>query len=128
MNAKILVVDDKQMMRDSVATTLQRAGFQVIAAADGATAIKMVGRHRPSAVITDLKMPEMDGLELLTKLKHADEQLPVVIMTAYGTVDAAVNAMKDGAFDFIQKPFEGDELVLTMRRAAEHCRLVAENA
>lgn len=128
MSGKVLVVDDKQMMRDSVAAALQRAGYQVVAAADGAAALGLVARHHPSAVITDLKMPEMDGLELLEKLRQADEQLPVVLMTAYGTVDAAVTAMKRGAFDFIQKPFEGDQLVLTVRRAVEHRRLVAENA
>lgn len=128
MSSKILVVDDKQMMRDSVGATLQRAGFTVVAASDGKAALNMVARHRPAAVITDLKMPEMDGLELLTKLKHADDQLPVVLMTAYGSVNDAVSAMKQGAFDFIQKPFEGDQLVMVMRRAAEHRRLVQENA
>ena len=125
---KVLVVDDKQMMRDSVGATLQRAGFQVVAAGDGATALNHVARHRPAAVITDLKMPEMDGLELLTRLRGADDQLPVVLMSAYGSVDAAVRAMKSGAFDFIQKPFEGDQLVMTMRRAVEHRRLLQENA
>jgi DNA-binding NtrC family response regulator len=128
MSNKILVVDDKQMMRDSVGVTLQRAGYQVVAAGDGATALSMVARHRPAAVITDLKMPEMDGLELLARLRAADDHLPVVLMTAYGSVDAAVRAMKNGAFDFIQKPFEGDQLVLTIRRAVEHRRLLQENA
>ena len=123
---KVLVVDDKQMMRDSVGATLQRAGFQVVAAADGSTALQHVARHRPAAVITDLKMPEMDGLELLTRLRAADDQLPVVLMSAYGSVDAAVKAMKSGAFDFIQKPFEGDQLVMTVRRAVEHRRLLQE--
>ena len=70
MSGKVLVVDDKQMMRDSVATTLQRAGYQVVAAGDGAAALGLVARHHPSAVITDLKMPEMDGLELLEKLRR----------------------------------------------------------
>ncbi len=128
MTTKIMVVDDKQMMRDSVGVTLQRAGYQVVSASDGAAALRMVARHRPAAVITDLKMPEMDGLELLAKLQEIDDQLPVVVMTAYGSIDTAVQAMKNGAFDFIQKPFEGDQLVLTMRRAVEHRRLTSENA
>ena len=127
MTTKVLVVDDKQMMRDSVATTLQRAGYQAISAGDGNAALTMVGRHHPVAVVTDLKMPEMDGLELLARLRQADSQLPVVLMTAYGSVDLAVQAMKDGAFDFIQKPFEGDQLVVTVRRAVEHRRLLQEN-
>ena len=71
-------------------------------------------------------MPEMNGLELLARLRQADSQLPVVLMTAYGSVDSAVQAMKDGAFDFIQKPFEGDQLVVTVRRAVEHGRLLQE--
>ncbi len=125
---KILVVDDKAMMRDSVAATLQRAGYQVVAAGDGNTALDLIARHRPAAVVTDLKMPEMDGLELLGRIRGADEQLPVVIMTAYGTVGDAVRAIKIGAFDFIQKPFEGDQLVLTVKRAVEHRHLVHENA
>jgi len=128
MSSKVLVVDDKQIMRDSVAATLQRAGFAVIAAGDGAAALKLMARHRPVAVITDLKMPEMDGLELLRRIKQADDGMPVILMTAYGSIDSAVDAMKHGAYDFVQKPFEGDELVLTVRRAAEHHQLVDENA
>ena len=128
MSTKILVVDDKALMRDSIGSTLQRAEFQVVAAGDGNAALTLVARHRPAAVITDLKMPEMDGMELLARLRQVDDQLPVVVMTAYGTVDAAVNAMKQGAFDFIQKPFEGDQLLLTLRRAVEHRHLVQENA
>ena len=128
MSTRILVVDDKQMMRDSVGKTLQRAGYTIVTAPDGAAALRMVGKHRPAVVVTDLKMPEMDGLELLAALRQTDDQLPVVLMTAFGSVDNAVDAMKQGAFDFVQKPFEGDELVLTVRRAVEHRRLVQENA
>ncbi len=128
MSTKILVVDDKQMMRDSVGSILQRAGYQVIAAGDGAAGLDMMARHRPAAIITDLKMPQMDGVELLNRVRAADDTLPVVLMTAYGTVDAAVQAMKDGAFDFVQKPFEGEQLLMTIRRAVEHRRLHQENA
>ncbi|MCC6681692.1 MAG: sigma-54-dependent Fis family transcriptional regulator [Phycisphaeraceae bacterium] len=127
MSTKVLVVDDKQMMRDSVAQTLQRAGYVVVVAAEGKSALEQVARHRPAAVITDLKMPEMDGLELLTRLRRADDQLPVVLMTAFGSIEDAVRAMKQGAFDFVTKPFEGDQLVLTIRRAVEHRRLLQEN-
>ena len=127
MSDKILVVDDKQMMRDSVGSTLQRGGYQVVAAGSGDAALGLLARHRPAVVLTDLKMPEMDGLELLTRLRTADENVPVLIMTAYGTVDTAVEAMKEGAFDFLQKPFEGDQLLLAVRRAVEHRRLLQEN-
>ena len=125
--SKVLVVDDKQMMRDSVATTLVRAGFTAVSAGDGETALNMIARHRPAAVVTDLKMPEMDGIELLRRVVESDPQLPVVLMTAYATVETAVDAMKRGAFDYIQKPFEGDELVMTVKRAVEHRRLACEN-
>lgn len=128
MNGKILVVDDKQIMRDSVGATLQRAGMKIISANNGVNALTMIAKHRPDAVISDLKMPEMDGLGLLMKLKEIDDLLPLVLMTAYGTVDVAVSAMKQGAFDFVQKPFEGDQLVMTMKRAIEHRRLIQENA
>ena len=127
MSSKVLIVDDKQVMRDSVAATLQRAGYTVVAAPDGEAALRLCGKHRPAAVVTDLKMPEMDGLDLLERLRAADEQLPVVLMTAYGTIGDAVRAMKHGAFDFIQKPFEGDQLVMTVRRAIEHRLLLREN-
>jgi DNA-binding NtrC family response regulator len=128
MSTKVLVVDDKQLMRDSVGATLQQAGYQVVSTGDGGLALSMIARHRPAMVITDLKMPEMDGMELLERLRQMDDQLPVVVMTAYGSVDSAVRAMKQGAFDFIQKPFEGDQLVMTVRRAVEHHKLLQENA
>jgi DNA-binding NtrC family response regulator len=121
-------VDDKELMRDSVATTLTRAGMQAAVAPDGAAAMKMIADQRPAAVITDLQMPGMTGLELLAEIRRLDEQLPVVLMTAYATVQTAVQAMKTGAFDYITKPFEGDQLVATLRRAVEHARLLRENA
>jgi DNA-binding NtrC family response regulator len=126
--SRVLVVDDKELMRDSVGATLQRAGLAVVSAPNAEAAIAMIARHHPDAVITDLKMPGVDGLELLRRIKEADDTLPVVLMTAYGTVDTAVQAMKFGAFDYITKPFEGDELVITMKRALQHARLVRENA
>src|SRR3990172_2046859 len=101
MATKVLVVDDKQMMRDSVGAVLQQAGYQAIALPDGDSALGMVARHRPAAVVTDLKMPNMDGLELLSRWRAADDSLPVVLMPPYGSVDEAVKAMKQGAFDFI---------------------------
>ena len=124
---KILVVDDKQMMRDSVGSTLQRAGFTVVVAADGDTALRMVAKHKPVAVVTDLKMPRMTGIELQDRLRQVDATLPVVLMTAYGSVNDAVAAMKQGAFDFIQKPFEGDQLLMVVRRAVEHRSLLQGN-
>ncbi|HEB60334.1 MAG TPA: sigma-54-dependent Fis family transcriptional regulator [Phycisphaeraceae bacterium] len=126
--SKVLVVDDKELMRDSVSTTLQRAGMTVVTAANADTAVKLLTKHHPDAVITDLRMPGTDGLELLQQILRVDESIPVVLMTAYGTVETAVRAMKFGAFDYITKPFEGDELVITVKRALERGKLLRENA
>ncbi len=124
---KVLVVDDKQMMRDSVSTVLVRAGFQPVVAGDGATALQVISQHRPAAVVTDLKMPGMDGLELLQRIVELDAALPVVLMTAYATIETAVTAMKRGAFDYVQKPFDGDELVICVKRAVDYRRLKQDN-
>lgn len=127
MSTKVLVVDDKQMMRDSVGAILQRAGYTVVVAVNGADGLVKIKKHQPAAVVTDLMMPEMTGLEMLQAIREQDQDLPVVLMTAYGTVGDAVKAMKEGAFDFVQKPFEGDQLVMVVRRAIEHRRLSQEN-
>jgi len=124
----VMVVDDKEMMRDSVGSTLRRAGFEVVAASSGEQAVETAARRRPDAVVTDLKMPGMTGMELLDRLRALDDALPVVLMTAFGTIETAVQAIKRGAFDYITKPFEGDELVIAVKRAIAHAKVVRENA
>lgn len=124
----VLVVDDKEMMRDSVGSTLQRAGFAVVTAESGEQALTIAAKRRPDAVVTDLKMPGLSGIELLERLREIDSELPVVLMTAFGTIETAVSAMKLGAFDYITKPFQGDELVIAMKRACQHVKIVRENA
>jgi len=124
----VLVVDDKEMMRDSVGSTLQRAGFAVVTAESGEQALGVAAKKRPDAVVTDLKMPGLSGIELLEKLGEIDSELPVVLMTAFGTIETAVSAMKLGAFDYITKPFQGDELVIAVKRACQHVKIVRENA
>ncbi len=128
MSSRVLVVDDKEMMRDSVGATLQRAGFTILAAPDGQSGLDAIARRRPEAVVTDLKMPGMSGLDLLERVREFDEDLPVVLMTAFGSVETAVKAMKLGAYTYVTKPFEGDELVVAVKRAIEHVRLRRENA
>jgi len=126
--ARILVVDDQEMMRDSLATTLAREGHEVIAAGDGAAALGRLGAGgRFDLLITDLKMPKMTGIELLQEAKRLRPELLVVMMTAHATVSTAVEAMKLGAYDYIQKPFDGDAIKLLVERALEHGRLVREN-
>ncbi|QYK46867.1 MAG: sigma-54-dependent Fis family transcriptional regulator [Phycisphaeraceae bacterium] len=124
----VLVVDDKEMMRDSVAGTLERAGFEVATATDGAAALEMIARRRPAAVVTDLRMPGLSGIELIERIRAIDEELPIVLMTAFGTIETAVKAMRVGAFDYLTKPFEGDELVVAIKRAVQHAGVVRENA
>jgi len=125
---RVLVVDDKDMMRDSVAATLGRAGFEVEAVCDGPAALAAIACKRPDAIVTDMRMPGLTGIELLEQVRRIDDDLPVVIMTAFGTIDTAVRAIRMGAFDYLTKPFEGDELVIAVKRAVEHARLVRENA
>ncbi len=124
----VLVVDDKEMMRDSVAQTLRRAGFEVTTATDGRSALETIARARPDAVVTDLKMPGMTGIELVEKIQEIDDALPTVVMTAFGTIQTAVEAMKRGAFDFVTKPFEGDELIITVKRGLRAASMARENA
>jgi two-component system, NtrC family, response regulator HydG len=126
--SRILVVDDRESMRDSVATTLARKGHAIVTAANGKAALAKLAERPCDAVITDLEMPEMNGLGLLDEIRRIDEQLPVVLMTAYGTVDSAVSAMKSGAYDYITKPFTGDTLLITVERALERSRLMKENS
>ncbi|MBQ71305.1 MAG: hypothetical protein CMJ67_00195 [Planctomycetaceae bacterium] len=125
--AKVLVVDDKEMMRDSVATILGRRGHSVAVASGGEQAMERITEKRPDVVVTDLQMPGMSGLELLAEIRKLHEDLPVVFMTAYGSVETAVEAMRDGAFDYVTKPFGGDELGISVERAIEHGRLRREN-
>ncbi len=125
--ARVLVVDDKEMMRDSVATTLARRSHTAIACPSAKAALERLRERAPDLIVTDLQMPDMNGLELLQEIRKHDEQLPVIVMTAFGTVETAVQAMKLGAFDYVTKPFTGDELALTVERALEHGRLLREN-
>jgi two-component system response regulator HydG len=126
--ARILIADDQEMMRDSLAATLARQGHEVVAAGDGPVAVsRLNGGARFDLLITDLKMPRMTGIELLAEAKRLRPEMPVVLMTAFATVSTAVEAMKLGAYDYIQKPFDGDEITLLVDRTLEHNRLVREN-
>ena len=125
--SRILIVDDQEMMRDSLAATLARGGHEVVAANDGPVAITRLANTRFDLMITDLKMPKMTGIELLAEAKRLRPEMPVVVMTAFATVNTAVEAMKMGAYDYIQKPFDGEEIKLLVERTLEHNRLIREN-
>ena len=125
--ARICVVDDKEILRDSIATTLRRDDHTVATYADPRQAFADVKSGGFDLVLTDLKMPGMDGLTLIRELRGAGCELPLVMMTAFATVTTAVEAIKLGAYDYIQKPFEADAIKVIVERALEHARLRKEN-
>ena len=125
--AEICVIDDKAVVRESVAATLERADHYLTTFADSTKALESIRRTNYDLIITDLKMPRMDGLALIRAVREAKCDTPIIVMTAYGTVGTAVEAMKLGAFDFVQKPFEADSLALQVDRALRHQRLCIEN-
>ena len=123
---RILVVDDDDNLRWVVQTQLEDAGYEVDTAADGAAALTAIQASRPSLVLTDLKMPGISGLELLEKIRADEPDLPVIMMTAFGTIQNAVGAVKSGAYDYLTKPIDHDELILAIRRALDHTHLMQE--
>ncbi|MBZ5528298.1 MAG: sigma-54 dependent transcriptional regulator [Acidobacteriia bacterium] len=123
----LLLVEDKSELRAMLRTALERAGYRVEEAADGATAIQKVRGRRYLLVLSDLKLPGASGLDVLRESKQADATIPVILLTAYGSVEEAVTAMKEGAFDFLQKPVDLDHLKLLVQRAARQQELLREN-
>jgi C4-dicarboxylate-specific signal transduction histidine kinase len=120
---RVLVVDDEPGIRDLMAHELGGLGYPVVTAGDGEAALEIARREPFHVVVTDIKMPRMDGLALLVALKQIDPDIEVVVTTGYGTIDMAVAAMKQGAYDFIQKPFPVEVLQHTIERALESRRL-----
>ncbi len=123
----ILLVDDHKPFRDSLAKILEGEGFRVFPASDGEEALDVLRKEFVHLVLTDLKMPKMDGVELLKVAKTIRPETEVILITGYGTVDTAVTAMKDGAFDYIQKPFKPREILKLVRKAMEKQALVLQN-
>jgi DNA-binding NtrC family response regulator len=127
MADRVLVVDDEQSLRKVLAATLQREGYEVQVASDGEEALVALDRDGADVVVTDLVMPKMDGLSLLRKVVVSYPDVPVIVVTAHGRVDSAVEAMKAGAFDFVTKPFEHAELKAIIAKAARQSDLNARN-
>jgi len=124
---RILVVDDEEIVRESLSGWLANDGYTLATAEDGPTALDMLKRERWSILLVDLKMPGMDGLQVLETAKQMQPDLAVVIMTAYATVETAVEAMKHGAYDYLVKPFDPEELSLMMVKIVAQQQLVREN-
>jgi two-component system response regulator HydG len=124
--ARVLVVDDEPSARSGLEKLLQQEGYTVDVAADGMSALAVAVESAPDVVVTDLKMPKMDGVALLTKLREQDKDLPVIVVTAFGDVGSAVNAMHAGAANYLTKPVDFDALLIAIERALERRALRAE--
>jgi len=124
---RIMVVDDTDFMREGLVETLSRAGYRVDEFASAKRAVHRLAAERYALVITDLKMPEIDGIGVVRAVQEHAPETPVVVITAYGTIATAVEAIKHGAFDYIQKPFKAEQIEMLVTKALEHGRLVAEN-
>jgi len=124
---KLLIVDDEENMLHMLSSLMGRAGYRVSSATNGSQGLAAMAKERYDCVLCDLKMPKMDGLQFLTALREKGDETTVIMMSAYATVDKAVEAMKQGAFDFITKPFKSDEVLMVLQRAEENDRLRIEN-
>ncbi len=124
--ARVLVVDDQRNMRASTAIVLREAGYQVSEAEDGASALQRVAADAYDVVLTDVRMGEVDGMDVLRATLEASPSTQVIVMTAYGTIEAAVEAIRRGAYDYLAKPFQEGELLLRIAKAAEKRRLLGE--
>ena len=123
----ILVIEDKESMLDMLRQTLEGEGYRVIAAKDGAEGIKKLSDERIGLVLTDLKLPKKDGFDVLAAVKDDNPLLPVIVMTAFGTIETAVKAVKQGAYDFLTKPFDTEHLLVLIKRALDTYRIASEN-
>jgi DNA-binding NtrC family response regulator len=120
MGKSILIAEDEQVLRESLGALLEDEGFDVTLAENGARALELAMDRPCDLLMTDIRMPEMDGLELLDRMSQVFPETPVIMLTAFGTVETAVAAMRSGAWDFLLKPVQFDELLLKIRRALEH--------
>jgi two-component system, NtrC family, nitrogen regulation response regulator NtrX len=127
MKSRILVIDDEAAIRDSLRMILEYEGYEFLGAASGQDGLAMVERENPDLVFLDIKMPGMDGLEVLQRIKAADETVPVVMISGHATVTTAVDATKLGALDFIEKPLASERVLVTIRNAIDRSRLADEN-
>ncbi len=125
----VMIVDDEPDMLSMLRLVIEKkCGCDVISAPSGLVALERLGKFRPEVILSDIKMPDLDGLELLKKIKKHDPTISVVIMTGYGTIDMAVQALKDGAYDFLQKPFEKEHIVRVIRNGLERTALLRANS
>src|SRR5512138_1858925 len=123
----VLIVDDEFSMRDSLVHWFEKDGYRTGSAQDGREALQRLDEQDWDAVLLDIKMPGMDGLELQRRIREVDPDLPIIMITAFASVDSAVEALKEGAFDYVTKPIDPDELSHLVQRAVERRTLRREN-
>jgi len=126
-SSSILIVEDDSTMRHLIRDTLAAEGIAAQMSEDSRAAANLIEQSRIDIVLTDLMMPHLDGMEILARARQNNPDCVVIVITGYGTIESAVEAIRKGAYDYVQKPFEPDALVLTVQRAMEHARLVREN-
>ncbi len=125
---QVMIVDDEPDMLSMLRIiTAKHCGCEVIVASSGRVALDKLSQYRPDVILSDIKMPDLDGLELLKKVREYDQTISVIIMTGYGTIDIAVQALKNGAYDFLQKPFDKDLLVRVIKNGIERTALLRAN-
>ncbi len=124
---KILIADDEPLIRDLIKDILEMEGYEVFVAEDGFSALKEVKKEGIDLIITDVRMPKLDGIRLLRKIKEVSPSTLVVVITAYGTIENAVEAMKNGAYDYITKPISPEQIKLVVQKVSEHKNLLSEN-
>ena len=124
----ILVVDDEPLMREFVGETLKRMGCEIKFASEGTAAVRMLEKETFDLIFTDMKLPKLSGLEVLSRAKNVQPDTDVVVMTAYGTVETAVEAMKLGACDYLLKPFTPEQVELLVEKINKTLKLKAQNA
>jgi FixJ family two-component response regulator len=124
----ILVIDDEEVVRDSCSQVLIKEGYQTETAGDGETGLQKIREVKPDLVLVDLKMPGVCGMEVLKKIRDIDPDIITVVITGFATIDSAVDSMKEGAYDFLPKPFTPDELRLIIKRGLEKRKLALEAA
>ena len=125
--SRILVIDDEAAIRDSLRMTLEYEGYEFIGAATGQEGLALAERESPDLVLLDVKMPGMDGLEVLDRVRSMNDGIPIVVISGHATISTAVEATKKGAFDFIEKPFASDRVLVSLRNALDQRQLRDEN-
>jgi two-component system nitrogen regulation response regulator NtrX len=126
-HARILVIDDEPAIRDSLRMILEYEDYQFVGAASGLEALDVVQRERPDVVLLDIKMPGVDGMEVLRKLRAIDDTLPVIMISGHGTTATAVEAIRSGAIDFLDKPLSSERVIVTLRNVLRQSALTTEN-